>query len=66
MVVSTGGFAADRALLDRHCPAWAHFATTAGAFSTGDGIRLARKLRAAVVDLDKIQILGTPADQCVV
>jgi len=69
VVLATGGFAADRSLgshLDQHRPELVKMPTTAGAFSTGDGIKLATQLGAGTVDLDKVQVHPTgwvdPAD----
>ena len=67
VILATGGFAADRtedSWLSQVRPELRHFGTTAGAFSTGDGLGLVPD--AAVVDLDKIQLHPTgfvdPAD----
>ena len=69
MILVTGGFASDRSpgsLLLQHRPELQHFAATAGAFSTGDGIVLDQALGAGMVDMDKVQIHPTgfvnPAD----
>jgi flavocytochrome c len=69
VVLATGGFAADRSsgsYLERHRPELLRMPTTAGAFSTGDGITLATALGAATVDMDKVQVHPTgwvdPAD----
>jgi hypothetical protein len=62
VVLATGGFAADRSagsFLERYRPELLRMPTTAGDFSTGDGISLATSLGAAVVDMDKIQIHPT-------
>jgi flavocytochrome c len=62
VVLATGGFAADRSsgsFLDRHRPELLNMPTTAGLFSTGDGISLATQLGAATVDMDKVQIHPT-------
>jgi len=62
VVLATGGFAADRSIgsyLDQHRPELLKMPTTAGAFSTGDGITLATKLGAGTVDLDKVQVHPT-------
>ncbi len=69
VVLATGGFAADRSMgsyLDKYRPELLKMPTTAGAFSTGDGITLATELGAATVDMDKVQVHPTgwvdPAD----
>ena len=62
VVLCTGGFAADHStgsLLAHHQPQFLKFPTTAGAFSTGDGIHLATALGADTVDLEKVQIHPT-------
>jgi succinate dehydrogenase/fumarate reductase flavoprotein subunit len=69
VILATGGFAADRSpdsLLSQYRPELVNMATTAGEFSTGDGVLMATTLGAAMVDMDKIQIHPTgwvdPAD----
>jgi flavocytochrome c len=69
VVLATGGFAADRSsgsYLEQYRPDLMRYSATAGAFSTGDGISLATKLGASMVDMDKVQIHPTgwvdPAD----
>ncbi|GKZ01142.1 hypothetical protein MPSEU_001065700 [Mayamaea pseudoterrestris] len=62
VVLATGGFAADRSagsFLEKYRPELLRMPTTAGDFSTGDGISLAASLGAAVVDMDKIQVHPT-------
>lgn len=62
VILATGGFAADRTVgsyLDQYRPELIKMPTTAGAFSTGDGITLATSLGAAVVDMDKVQVHPT-------
>ena len=62
VVLATGGFAADRSsgsYLDRYRPELLKMATTAGPFSTGDGVALATALGAGTVDMDKVQIHPT-------
>ena len=61
-ILATGGFASDRSggsYLDVHRPELMGMPATAGEFSTGDGIALATKLGAGVVDMDKIQLHPT-------
>jgi len=69
VILATGGFAADRSsgsLLDKYRPELLKMPTTAGAFSTGDGVTLATSLGAGTVDMDKVQLHPTgwidPAD----
>lgn len=62
VVLATGGFAADRSYgsyLDKYRPELLKMPTTAGTFSTGDGITLATQLGAATVDMDKVQVHPT-------
>lgn len=61
-ILATGGFAADRSensLLRKYRPEYINIPTTAGAFSTGDGVALATSLGAGITDMDKIQIHPT-------
>ena len=62
VILATGGFASDRShgsYLEQHRPELLNMPTTAGAFSTGDGIALATALGAGVVDMDKVQVHPT-------
>jgi succinate dehydrogenase/fumarate reductase flavoprotein subunit len=62
VVLATGGFAADRSsgsYLSKVRPELLGMASTAGSFSTGDGITLATALGAKATDLDKVQIHPT-------
>jgi flavocytochrome c len=62
VVLATGGFAADRSnssFLAQYRPELMNMATTAGEFSTGDGIAIATSLGAGLVDMDKVQIHPT-------
>ena len=62
VILATGGFAADRSknsFLASYRPELLKMPATAGAFSTGDGITLAKSLGAGVVDMDKVQIHPT-------
>lgn len=69
VVLATGGFASDRSdgsFLREYRPELVKMPTTAGPFSTGDGVRLATSLDAGMVDMDKVQVHPTgwvdPAD----
>lgn len=56
VVLATGGFASDRrngSYLDQYRPELLTMPTTAGDYSTGDGIQMARSLGAGWVDMDK-------------
>lgn len=62
VILTTGGFAADRSTgsyLDQYRPELLKMPTTAGTFSTGDGVTLATSLGAGVVDMDKVQVHPT-------
>ncbi len=62
VILATGGFAADRtneSYLASYRPELLKMPATAGAFSTGDGITLAKALGAGLVDMDKVQIHPT-------
>eukprot|EP00551_Chaetoceros_affinis_P007052 CAMPEP_0203662740 /NCGR_PEP_ID=MMETSP0090-20130426/599_1 /ASSEMBLY_ACC=CAM_ASM_001088 /TAXON_ID=426623 /ORGANISM="Chaetoceros affinis, Strain CCMP159" /LENGTH=1285 /DNA_ID=CAMNT_0050525571 /DNA_START=150 /DNA_END=4007 /DNA_ORIENTATION=- len=62
VILATGGFAADRtneSYLASYRPELLKMPATAGAFSTGDGITLAKTLGAGLVDMDKVQIHPT-------
>lgn len=62
VVLSTGGFASDRSpgsYLEQYRPELLEMPTTAGLFSTGDGISLATTLGATTTDMDKVQVHPT-------
>jgi flavocytochrome c len=62
VILATGGFAADRSsgsYLEQYRPELLKFPTTAGPFSTGDGISLATSLGAGIVDMSKVQVHPT-------
>jgi flavocytochrome c len=62
VVLATGGFASDRSkgsFLEHYRPELLKLPTTAGAFSTGDGVALATALGAGIVDMDKVQVHPT-------
>ena len=62
VVLATGGFAADRSsgsYLSKVRPELLGMASTAGSFSTGDGITLATALGAKATNFDKGQIHPT-------
>jgi fumarate reductase flavoprotein subunit len=61
VVLATGGFGANNELAASYVPGLAGFATTNQPGATGDGIRLARALGAALVDMDQIQTHPTYA-----
>lgn len=55
VVIATGGFSRDRALLQRYAPAMADALLAGGEGSQGDGLRMAMKLGAGVADLPYIK-----------
>ena len=59
VVIATGGFAANRNLLNKYRPELVNFPATQGPFSTGDGIVLGEGVQASIVDMDKIQVHPT-------
>eukprot|EP00741_Cyanophora_paradoxa_P002949 tig00000655_g2862.t1 len=67
VVLAAGGYAADRAgLLAKYTPDKAKLATTNGAWATGDGVKLAERIGADLIHMDKVQVHPTglvdPAD----
>eukprot|EP00796_Vickermania_ingenoplastis_P005556 gene5556-4010_t len=62
VVLATGGFSNDQSsnsLLREFAPHIFGTPTTNGTFATGDGVKMARKLGAYLVDMDKIQLHPT-------
>lgn len=59
VVVTTGGFGANKEMIAKYRPDLKDYVSTNAAGSTGDGIRMIEKLGGATVDLDKIQIHPT-------
>jgi succinate dehydrogenase/fumarate reductase flavoprotein subunit len=62
VVLVTGGFAADQShgsYLEKYRPEFMNMPATAGLFSTGDGVALATKLGAGIIDMKKVQIHPT-------
>eukprot|EP00271_Cylindrocystis_brebissonii_P002386 TRINITY_DN12982_c0_g1_i1.p1 TRINITY_DN12982_c0_g1~~TRINITY_DN12982_c0_g1_i1.p1 ORF type:complete len:707 (-),score=92.73 TRINITY_DN12982_c0_g1_i1:806-2926(-) len=60
VLLATGGFCADRdGLLAKYQPALRHLATTNGSFATGDGVKMAEKIGAQLVDMDQVQLHPT-------
>jgi flavocytochrome c len=62
VVLATGGFASDRShgsLLEQYRPELLNMATTAGSFSTGDGITMAEALGAGTRYVEKVQLHPT-------
>ncbi|ORC84661.1 NADH-dependent fumarate reductase [Trypanosoma theileri] len=62
VILATGGFSNDRegkSLLREYAPHLFGTPTTNGPWATGDGVKLARRLGATLVDMDKIQLHPT-------
>ncbi|MDR1606232.1 MAG: flavocytochrome c [Streptococcaceae bacterium] len=59
VVVTTGGFGANKAMIKKYRPDLKDYVSTNAAGATGDGIKMIEKLGGATVDLDKIQIHPT-------
>jgi flavocytochrome c len=62
VILATGGYAGDKtanSLLVQHKPDYAHLPTTNGDWSTGDGVKMALKVGANVVDMDQVQVHPT-------
>lgn len=62
VILASGGFSSDhteRSLLAEFRPDLASMPTTNGAFATGDGIRMVRKVGATLLDMDKVQLHPT-------
>ncbi|OQR83609.1 fumarate reductase flavoprotein subunit [Achlya hypogyna] len=59
VILATGGYSANPALLKELAPGMEEFATTNGAWATGDGLQLATDLGAALIHTDKVQLHPT-------
>jgi hypothetical protein len=59
LVFASGGFAASKEMLSRYAPEAAGLPTTNGPWATGDGTALAAPLRAALVQMDQVQVHPT-------
>ncbi|RNE95120.1 putative NADH-dependent fumarate reductase, partial [Trypanosoma conorhini] len=62
VILTTGGFSNDKtsdSLLREFAPQLSGFPTTNGPWATGDGVKLARRLGATLVDMDKVQLHPT-------
>eukprot|EP00796_Vickermania_ingenoplastis_P005533 gene5534-3991_t len=62
VILATGGFSNDRtarSLLQEYAPHLASYPTTNGPWATGDGVKMARDLGVALVDMDKVQLHPT-------
>ncbi|KDO27846.1 hypothetical protein SPRG_07119 [Saprolegnia parasitica CBS 223.65] len=59
VILATGGYSANPTLLKQLAPGMEEFATTNGAWATGDGLALATDLGAALIHTDKVQLHPT-------
>jgi len=62
VILTTGGFGNDHtrnSLLQEFAPDLAAVPTTNGDFATGDGVKMARDLGVALIDMDKVQLHPT-------
>ncbi|KPI86887.1 putative NADH-dependent fumarate reductase [Leptomonas seymouri] len=62
VILATGGFSNDHStasLLQEYAPQLSSFPTTNGVWATGDGVKMARELGVALVDMDKVQLHPT-------
>ncbi|QEJ95675.1 flavocytochrome c [Treponema phagedenis] len=59
VVIATGGFAGNSEMVEKYKPELKGFATTNTSGITGDGIKIADALNAALVDMEQIQIHPT-------
>ena len=62
VILATGGFSNDHttsSLLQQYAPQLSRFPTTNGTWATGDGVKMARELGVALVDMDKVQLHPT-------
>lgn len=59
VVVTTGGFGANKKMIAKYRPDLKDYVTTNAAGSTGDGITMISELGGELVDMDKIQIHPT-------
>lgn len=59
VIVTTGGFGANKEMLEKYDPKLKDYVTTNQAGSTGDGIKMIEKLGGATVDMKEIQIHPT-------
>jgi flavocytochrome c len=59
VIMATGGFSANKALLQRFAPGMENFPTTNGPWALGEGVQLAEQLGADLVHMDKVQLHPT-------
>merc|ERR1719161_861695 len=63
LVIASGGFGHDakeaESLLLKYRPDLKDFPTTLGAWTTGDGVKIARDVGANLIDMDRVQLHPT-------
>ena len=62
VILATGGFSNDHtsnSLLKQYAPQLSNYPTTNGVWATGDGVKAARELGVALIDMDKVQLHPT-------
>ncbi|KAF0700379.1 Aste57867_9084 [Aphanomyces stellatus] len=59
VILATGGYSANRTLLQSLAPGMEAFATTNGPWATGDGLHLATDVGASLIHTDKVQLHPT-------
>ncbi|KAF0700384.1 Aste57867_9089 [Aphanomyces stellatus] len=59
VILATGGYSANKALLRSLAPGMEAFATTNGPWATGDGLHLATDVGASLIHTDKVQLHPT-------
>jgi cleavage and polyadenylation specificity factor subunit 2 len=62
VILCTGGFSNDKteaSLLQKYAPNLIHFPTTNGRFTEGDGVKVAEKINAQLIDMEQVQVHPT-------
>jgi succinate dehydrogenase/fumarate reductase flavoprotein subunit len=64
VILTSGGFSSDlvkdgTSLMMEFAPALINLPTTNGPFATGDGIKMARAMGAALVGMDRVQVFAS-------
>eukprot|EP00210_Caulerpa_lentillifera_P006600 g6305.t1 len=59
VVIATGGFGANKTLLELHAPRASVYATTNGPWSTGDGLYLGEGVGGVLIHLEEVQVHPT-------
>jgi flavocytochrome c len=59
VVIATGGFLYNNQMLKEYCPQVAMLPTTNGPWTTGDGMQIAKKSGAGLVDMREVQVHPT-------